>query len=180
MRAIAHLGLLSVIVSLCVSRTTAQPVIALEGLWEGKCQRGHVVLNANLVMDQQGGRLNGKMISNLTKANFSVQFKEGDKTFNSAFSNNTAVLTAKLLQGGKEATCTLTRKVSSSDRLCIRNIEQTQIFFRLDPGTSNTIRLLPAAETQITGNHTGTLCWDTTDFGTGPCTRSLPQSTYSC
>ncbi len=173
-------ALLSLFVTLLASRTTAQPVIALEGLWEGKCQRGGLVLNANLIMDQQGGRLNGKTISALKKERFSVRFQEGKKTFIGTFSNDTAILTAKLLADGKEATCNLTRKIVASDRLCIRNIDQSQIFFRLDPGTASTIRLLLNAETQITGSRTGTLCWDITDFPKDKCPRSLPQSSYAC
>jgi hypothetical protein len=180
MRAITILALVGASVGIVTSRVNAQPVIALEGQWEGKCQRGSVVLNAVLIMDQHGGRLNGKTITGLNKGPFSVQFKEGKKTFSGTFSNNTTNLNGKLIADGKEAGCNLTRKVATSNRLCIRNIDQPQIFFRLEPGSPSTIRLLKGAETQIAGNTSSgnLLCWDVKDF-TG-CPRSLPQSTYAC
>lgn len=161
------------------SHILAQPVISLEGYWEGQCTRGRKVVNANLLMDQLAGQLNGKNINGLTKGKFSVQFAEGKKTFAGTFSNDTASLTGTLTADGKAAACSLTRRINKSDRLCVRNLDTTEIYFRLDPGPASTVRLMPRQEVTIsTGDRTGKLCWDPKDF-TG-CPRSLPQVTYGC
>lgn len=161
------------------AHTFAQPVISLEGYWEGQCTRGSKSINANLLMDQLAGQLNGKNISGLTKGKFSIQFSEGKKTFTGTFSNDTANLTGTLTVDGKGAPCSLTRRINKSDRLCVRNLDATEIYFRLDPGPASTVRLMPRQEVTVsTGDRTGKLCWNPKDF-TG-CPRSLPQVTYGC
>lgn len=174
-----EIGLLGFLVVLTATHAVAQPVIGLEGAWDGKCTLGSKTLNASLLMDQLGGHLNGKPVTGLKKGTYTVQFKEGKKTFSGTFSNDTSSLTAKLTADGKEANCSMSRRVKTSDRLCIRNLNSTEIYFRLEPGSPSTIRVSPGQDLSVsTGDRNGKLCWDALDF-TG-CPRSLPQSTYAC
>lgn len=162
----------------------AQPTIGTEGKWEGMCVRGGKSASTNVIIDQNGARMNDVGANGFSKNGLTVKFTvpgRYQKRFEGQFSSDTSMLTGSLTVEGRVASCNLSRKINAPDRICIRNPDPPEIWWKLDPGNpSSPVRLLGGQEDRGTGALGGKLCWGKTETEANSCRRSLPQSSYGC
>jgi len=170
----------------CGVAAWAEPTISPEGTWEGTCTRDNRTVNANVSIDRGGARMNGVGATafslNGPDVGFTVPGRH-DTRFNGRFSSGTWNLKGSLTTQGKAADCAMNRKVDNSGRICVRNPEQYEIWWKLSPGNpSRPVRL--AGGRQANGSTVsvgeGRLCWGRTAADANSCTRSTPQRAFSC
>lgn len=168
----------------CVQPAFATPTNGTEGVWVGSYGRGPSTANATISIDQQGARLNGKGVRSFSKKGLSLAFvAQGEfaKTFQGTWSQDTNSLSGSLSVAGKTpAQCSLTRRVVSTGRVCIRNPDASDIWW-LHPGNpAGPVIVRGGREDHGTGASGGKLCWGTSEAQARSCTRSLPQSGFGC
>lgn len=181
------LVLVSVLLTSVPQTASAQsvpPTAGTEGKWEGACVRGSQRVAASIFIDQAGARMNGKGVAAFRKSGLTVSFTvpgKFEKAFQGRYSADTSGLTGTLTAEGKVANCSLARRVSDPARVCIRNPDPQELWWKLVPGNpSSAVRLGGGSEDRGSGVAGGKLCWGRTGAEAEACTRSLPQSSYSC
>jgi hypothetical protein len=166
------------------------PTSWLQGIWNGKCERGGKAINAQLVLaykpasDATSGALNGRALSGITINDNTISFTEGSKTFTGTFDATFNNLAAELDKGPKAASCQLTRVIKESDSLCLLGSAKKDGYVWLNSpngsGGGATFILRAGQHLEIRGDRTGVLCSSSTDFKPPACPVSIPQKYYSC
>lgn len=165
-------------------------LLSLQGVWNGECTRGARSIKAQLIIGYTTGTsapvgsLNGKPLAGILVAKNEIRFTEGAKAFEGRFSADFNQLSAELDKGEKSASCKLGRQFKESDKLCLLNSSsQDQYIWLKSPngaGGSSTFILRAGQRLEITGDHTGTLCFSGKDFKPPQCPAQLDQKYYAC
>lgn len=185
-------ALVAVCALLLSEYSTAQtlPTNWLQGVWNGKCERGGKAINAQLVLGYVGatgatsGALNGRPLTALTVDKQVISFTEGSKTFLGRFDVTFDHLTAELDKGSKAGKCQLSRVLKESDSLCLLGAVDKDLFVWLNSpnghGGASTFIVRAGQHLEVQGDRTGVLCSSTKDFKPPACPVSVAQKSYSC